>query len=381
MSLPRSTEQRGASHAVSSSLRVRGGEHVRHSNVFGASVTSYAVRQFMPGKAAVCALIAASLLLSACATLDRLPIPGRSRKAEPAPTTTSPTSTSGGTISNTPTSAPPTASPSSDSPAAPPTPAVDEKGRSLFSNPFRRKKVEPPPPAAGTPGAPKPVAAVPPQARAEFDRAVGLMRAGKDVEAQLEFARISSAYPQLASPAVNLGILYRKANNLEKSEEALQEAVNRNRDSAIAWNELGVTQRLRGDFKSAQDSYENAIRVDPDFAPAYRNLGVLLDLYVGDADAALDNFERYKELSKEDKPVSGWIAELRARTGKPPIRKPVAPPSESAPADGSNDNGTVIPGASGDAAPADGAPSEPAADPAATPQGATPSAPVEPKRG
>jgi tetratricopeptide (TPR) repeat protein len=221
---------------------------------------------------------------------------------------------------------------------------------------------------------------VPLQARVEFDRAVGLMRAGKDVEAQLEFARLAKSYPQLASPDINLGILYRKANNLEKSQEALQEAVNRDRDSAVAWNELGVTQRLLGDFKSAQDSYENAIRVDPDFAPAYRNLGVLLDLYVGDAEAALDNFERYKELSKEDKPVSGWIAELRARTGKPPIRnRPVAPASDSAPADGSNENGILVPDVSGEGAPADGAANGSPAGPAATsPPNA---APVEPKRG
>jgi Flp pilus assembly protein TadD len=340
----------------------------------------------------VCALLAATVLLSACATLDRLPIPGRSKKAEP-PTATSPTSSAGGTISNTPTSAPPTASPS-DSPAAPPKPAptVDEKGRSLFGF-GRKKKAAPPPETAGT-AAPK-VVAVPPQARTEFDRAVGLMRSGKDVEAQLEFARIAKAYPQLAAPDVNLGILYRKANNLEKSEEALQEAVSRDRDSAVAWNELGVTQRQRGDFKSAQDSYENAIRVDPEYAPAYRNLGVLQDLYLGDAEAALENFERYKELSKEEKPVTGWIAELRARTGKPPIRnKPVAPASDSAPGEGSNDNGAAPEVSSDGAPPADGAASDPAASPAngatipgngneagpaaSSPQVATP---AEPKRG
>ena len=44
---------------------------------------------------------------------------------------------------------------------------------------------------------------------------------------------------------------------------------------------------------------------------------VLLDLYLGDPERALTELERYKELTGEDKPVTGWIAELRQRTGKP----------------------------------------------------------------
>lgn len=195
------------------------------------------------------------------------------------------------------------------------------------------------------------------------------MRSGKNSEAELEFKRIATSYPQLTGPRINLGILHRKANRLEESENALLEALARNRDSAVAWNELGVTQRMRGEFATAQDSYENAIRLDPMFAAAYRNLGVLLDLYLGDAEGALDNFERYKELTNEDKPVTGWIAELRQRTGKP-IRRPPAPAAESAPAEGEaapnageGDNGGTAPA---DGAPAEEAPSQPPAEPEPT---------------
>ena len=346
MSLPRSTEQCGARHAVTSALRLRSG-------------------------VVACSLVAMSIMLSACGSLPFL----KPKKAEPPPTATAPTSSSGGTLSNTPTAAPPTSGgANSGSPAAPP-PAnaekdVDEKGRSLFS--FRRKKA--PPPATTAPSVPKPIE-VPAQARTDFDRAVGLMRSGNDSDAQREFKRLATSYPQFASPDINLGILYRKGGKLDQSEEALQEAVSRNRESAVAWNELGVTQRMRGEFKVAQDSYENAIRVDPDFAPAYRNLGVLLDLYVGDADGALDNFERYKELSKEDKPVTSWIAELRQRTGKAIRNKPVAPASDSAAGPESNDNGAADPGASGDAPPADGN-----ASPSSSGEGQQDAAPAAPKR-
>ena len=180
------------------------------------------------------------------------------------------------------------------------------------------------------------------------------MRSGNNTEAELEFKQVALQFPQLSAPYVNLGILYRKAGRLEQSEDALKTAVERNDGSAVAWTELGATQRLRGEFPNAAASYEKAIADDPNFAPAYRNLGVVSDLYLGDPERALTAFERYKELTGEEKPVSGWIAELRARTGKPPLKRPSA-----APAAGGSDSA----GASG----ADGAAPGAASDPNQTP--------------
>ncbi len=228
---------------------------------------------------------------------------------------------------------------------------------------------------AGAPGvAPGAVPNVPVTARgkADFDRAVGFMRSGNNTEAELEFKQVALQFPQLSAPYVNLGILYRKAGRLEQSEDALKTAVERNDGSAVAWTELGATQRLRGEFPNAAASYEKAIADDPNFAPAYRNLGVVSDLYLGDPERALTAFEHYKELTGEEKPVSGWIAELRARTGKPPLKRPSAAPaagsSEAAP--GASDAAPAAPGASGD--PASGQSAAPGQKPADPPPAAAP---------
>ena len=142
------------------------------------------------------------------------------------------------------------------------------------------------------------------------------------------------AYPSLSAPFVNLGILYRKGGHLDQSEEALKSAVERNGTSPVAWNELGATQRLRGEFPDAAASYERAIAADANYAPAYRNLGVVSDLYLGDPERALTALERYKELTGEDRPVTSWIAELRQRTGKPPLKPPSAAPAPGTSASG-----------------------------------------------
>jgi tetratricopeptide (TPR) repeat protein len=200
--------------------------------------------------------------------------------------------------------------------------------------------------AAGAANAPNPAAAdgnvseaastplthpdVPPAARADFARAVNSMRAGNATEAELGFKQVALQYPQFAAPLVNLAILQRKDGHLEEAETTLKSAVAHESGSAVAWTELGITQRLRGEFKEAASSYERAIAADPHYAAAWRNLGVLSDLYLDDPNRALKAFEQYKQLTGEDKPVSGWIAELRQRLGMPPAKRPGSP--EQAPA-------------------------------------------------
>ncbi|HYL03269.1 MAG TPA: tetratricopeptide repeat protein [Steroidobacteraceae bacterium] len=186
-------------------------------------------------------------------------------------------------------------------------------------------------PPAGAPSAPRPD--VTPAAQADFARAVAVMRSGNATEAELGLKQFSLQYPQFAAPLIDLGILYRKAQRLDESEQALRSAVEREGSNAIAWDELGVTQRMRGEFKDAAASYEQAIKADPQFAPPYRNLGVVADLYLADPGRALIAFTRYQELTGVDKPVSGWIAELRQRLKLPPVKKPEAsPPPAGAPA-------------------------------------------------
>jgi tetratricopeptide (TPR) repeat protein len=129
-------------------------------------------------------------------------------------------------------------------------------------------------------------------------------------------------YPQFSAPLVNLAIMQRKDGHLDQAEDTLKSAVARESGSAVAWTELGATQRMRGKFRDAASSYEQAIAADPRYAPAWRNLGVVSDLYLGDPKRALKAFEQYKELTGEDKPVSGWIAELRQRLGLTPSKRP-----------------------------------------------------------
>ena len=184
-------------------------------------------------------------------------------------------------------------------------------------------------PAAATavPAAPAFNIPTPPaRANAEFTRALTLMRGGDPTQAILEMQVLTQSYPDLPGPYANLGVLHRNANQLPESEAALAKATERAAWDAQTWTEYGLTLRQAGKFTEARTAYETAIKANPSYAPAHRNLGVLLDLFLDDPLTAQTELETYKQLTGEDKPVSGWLAELRSRN------KVRAPAPEAAPA-------------------------------------------------
>jgi len=141
-------------------------------------------------------------------------------------------------------------------------------------------------------------------------------------QASLEFQLMTQSYPELSGPYANLGLLYRNANQLAEAESALQTATEHAPWDAATWTEYGVTLRQAGKFAEARTAYEKAIALNPNYAPAHRNLGVLLDLYLEDSLTAQSELETYKTLTGEDKPVSGWLAELRSRNKSAAPRAP-----------------------------------------------------------
>jgi len=284
---------------------------------------------------------------------------------------------------------------SSSAPTRPATPAAPKSASPSPTAPGAAKSATPATPAAaaGTAAAAEGASAaaahpdVPPAARVDFDRAVNYMRAGNATEAELGFKQVALQYPQFAAPLVNLAIMKRKEGHPDQAEQLLKNAVEHESTSAVAWTELGATQSMRGEFKEAAGSYHQAITVDPHYAPAWRNLGVLSDLYLGDPKEALSAFEQYKQLTGEEKPVSGWIAELRQRLGivtpkhtEPQSASTAPAPAAGAPASAPAASAPSAPAASAPAASAPAASAPAASAPAATAPAASP-APAPAKEG
>ena len=158
---------------------------------------------------------------------------------------------------------------------------------------------------------------IPPRAAQQYSQALQMMKSGRSTDAELEFKQLSVAYPQFAGPQLNLGLMYLHDSRLADAEAAFKAALQAAPANAIAGDELGIVERKLGKFTEAEAAYLHVIEAEPNYAQAHLNLGVLYDLYMGEPQKALEQFQRYLEIAGDNKQVAGWVIELRKRVGAP----------------------------------------------------------------
>jgi len=164
--------------------------------------------------------------------------------------------------------------------------------------------------------APPTPAPLPQVAVDQFARATALLESGQTEAAEKQLLELTAAYPDYSGPYLNLGIAQMKRGDLATAERTLKTAAERAPQNAKVFNQLGILYRRLGHLQEADATYQEALRLDPDYALAHLNLGVLCDLYLGQPQRALDEYERYLSLTSEPQPqVAGWVKELRARLG------------------------------------------------------------------
>jgi tetratricopeptide (TPR) repeat protein len=152
--------------------------------------------------------------------------------------------------------------------------------------------------------------------RRDFERAVALLNE-QDYDMAIELlAKIIEQSPGVTAPYINIAMAYRHVGQPEKAEEHLKTALTLIPGHPVASNEYGLLFRKRGRFDEARALYEKALTMFPDYYPVHRNLGILCDLYMNDLDCALEHYEIYSHAKPEDRQITLWITDLRARLGR-----------------------------------------------------------------
>jgi len=151
--------------------------------------------------------------------------------------------------------------------------------------------------------------------RKDFDLAVALLNNGDYSQAVELLEKIIEQSPGVTAPYINGAIAYRRLGKLEQAEEHLKSALNLFPEHPVACNEYGMLYRQTGRFPEARAIYEKALLHFPEYYPVHKNLGILCDLYLNDPACALEHYEIYSQARPEDKQVTLWIADLRARLG------------------------------------------------------------------
>jgi tetratricopeptide (TPR) repeat protein len=154
--------------------------------------------------------------------------------------------------------------------------------------------------------------------RGEFEDALELIDQEEYAQGIALLQKVTEAAPRLTAALIDLGIAYRLSGDLEQAEKSIEAALAVNPRHPAAYNELGIVYRKTGRFEEARASYEKALAIYPDFHFARRNLAILCDVYLGDLPCAIEQYERYAQVVRDDDEVEMWITDLRNRLAAGP---------------------------------------------------------------
>lgn len=150
--------------------------------------------------------------------------------------------------------------------------------------------------------------------KAAFQRALSLMGRQRYTQAEVLLESMPDASHRSLLYLLNLGISYSRSGKPEEAKRIFRQVLERDPTNAIGYNELGIVERKAGHFQRAGEAYQRALELRPDYAPAHLNLGILCDLYLQDAECAMNHYQAYRRLTDvADPPVEQWIEALVQR--------------------------------------------------------------------
>ena len=129
-------------------------------------------------------------------------------------------------------------------------------------------------------------------------------------------SQLQMAHQKYSGPSYRLARLYFEQKNYVEALEAVETAISINGENYFAHNLKGVVLREQGEFDKAKQAYLKAESIYPAHPKTHLNLAILSDIYLYDLASALESYENYMRLVKEDKKVSGWIVDLKRRIAR-----------------------------------------------------------------
>ena len=133
-----------------------------------------------------------------------------------------------------------------------------------------------------------------------FQAALESEQIGANGEAEQAYRRVLEAEPAHVSARINLGRLRHAARALDDAERLYREALALDPNHPTARFNLGVVLEDRGATSEAIAEYREAARLDPRVADVHFNLARLYQ-QVGDEQAALRHFSRFRALTRDRK--------------------------------------------------------------------------------
>ena len=160
-----------------------------------------------------------------------------------------------------------------------------------------------------------------PTASASFKLAKQHIKNKEYAQAQQLLHALTTSHVTLSGPWLKLGDVATLQQKDSEAQIFYKKTIVVNANNYFARKRLAALYSKQGDFSAAKKQYQAAIVNWPGFILAHQNLGILLDLYIGDKEAALNQYQIAQELYQlRDKAINkqlkGWIADLTRQVAR-----------------------------------------------------------------
>ena len=117
------------------------------------------------------------------------------------------------------------------------------------------------------------------------------------------YQKILSFSPDSIQIRYKLAALYKEKKFVKQAIQEYSKLLEINPDFYLAHNNIGVIFYERGDYREARPHFEKAIAIAPDYPDSYLNLGILFHFNLDDKALAIDYYQKYVDLKKDEQNV------------------------------------------------------------------------------
>ncbi|PKF59362.1 hypothetical protein CW748_00890 [Alteromonadales bacterium alter-6D02] len=154
-----------------------------------------------------------------------------------------------------------------------------------------------------------------------FAQVVTLIKRDELTRAKTILEEMTLQSPMLSGLWLKLGDIARMKREQSLAQQHYSRAISLNSNNYFARNRLAAIYRQQGEFELSKEQYTKALMSWPGFVEGHRNLGILLDLYLGQKEQALEHYQIAQELltlnnKKVDRKLKGWIRDLTRQLAK-----------------------------------------------------------------
>lgn len=154
------------------------------------------------------------------------------------------------------------------------------------------------------------VATLTPSQSERYQQALSKLEHAKPQEAEELLEDLVREKKDVAELWVNLALSQYQQSKWQMAEKTVQQTLSAFPRVAQAYNLAGLLAVEKGGFKEAEQHYLLALKIRPSYSNALYNMALLQDVYLRNIPMAVEYYNRYLAVVKDDEATKAWAENL-----------------------------------------------------------------------